>query len=172
MAEAGKNFYDPKHAPTDRTRPHKVLQACKGAWQHNGSLIRVHLKPNAHTSRLARDIHQTHPPCDVCIGYKGASCARERARRSARQSFLRASKKLERRRGLHAIELEALMAPKKKKAKRRAKLPEHTVTNAPAGLDMTKQGLEAPRPFILTHTSSIILLRPCRRTSMAEGTSQ
>ena len=49
-----------RDAPTDRTRPHKVLQACKGAWQHNGSLIRVHLKPNAHTSRLARDIHDRH----------------------------------------------------------------------------------------------------------------
>ncbi|EGB05757.1 expressed protein [Aureococcus anophagefferens] len=122
----------------------------------------------------ARDIHSwaavnfaaNRCCCDVCIGYKGASCARERARRSARQSFLRASKKLERRRGLHAIELEALMAPKKKQKRRAKKLPEHLIKDAPAGLDMTKQGLEAPRPFILTHTSSssIILLRPCRRT--------
>jgi hypothetical protein len=44
----------------------------------------------------ARDIHSwaavnfaaNRCCCDVCIGYKGPSCARERARRSARQSFL------------------------------------------------------------------------------------
>jgi len=99
----------------------------------------------------ARDIHSwaavnfaaNRCCCDVCIGYKGPSCARERARRSARQSFLRASKKLERRRGLHATELEALMAPKKKQKKRPNNLPKDIIENAPAGLDMTKKGLEA-----------------------------
>lgn len=103
----------------------------------------------------ARDIHSwaavnfaaNRCCCDVCIGYKGASCARERARRSARQSFLRASKKLERRRGLHAIELEALMAPKKKQKLRANKLPEHLIKDAPAGFDMTKPGLVAKPPF-------------------------
>ena len=90
----------------------------------NAGLTSVLLSASACFTSLcaaARDIHSwaavnfaaNRCCCDVCIGYKGASCARERARRSERQSLLRASKKLERRRGLHATELEALMAPKR-----------------------------------------------------------